>query len=516
MNVQRPVTGGRHSVRLTLVCAAALLAGVMSGPGSAADARTDPDTLAYTCGLPSSGSLTAVVQVASAYPASGTVGEPMQPGPVTLTVGISRSDLDAVLPAGTTAVVSTATLSVEVGQNGQSAEAQWANLVAPSTPLPSDGDDIHLAHVGEVPSITVGAPGEVALSAGKLTLQLRSATATDPTAEPSADPSGAAAPEALTCELAAGRTGHLATVPVPGAPGTPSPGASGSGNPGEPGDGKSVKGSDGISVKPRTADADPANACPVEPPTGKLDASDAPQAPAGDPLIESDVPGVRPGCAYAVGLANVRKLNGAMIINDPKRKPALISVLANAHTARRLPTSAGGYYLRLDSLGNLKLPDAESTFLTFGFEPVSAKVEFENGPVTISTGNIGILTNVVYFATASFKQSLRLYDVKVNGTPLDVGKNCRTAAPFKVVLNGKFPKYMNVLFGGPMEGEVTIPPFSGCGTADENLDSLFTASISGPGNLVSLNQGTTCIPEDTSTPCPPTMPELPSAAPEKN
>lgn len=60
-----------------------------------------------------------------------------------------------------------------------------------------------------------------------------------------------------------------------------------------------------------------------------------------------------------------------------------------------------------------------------------------------------------------------------------------------------------------MSGVVTIPAFSGCGTGGEDLDSLFTASISGPGNAIIMNQGTTCIPVEPSTICPATMPVIP-------
>jgi hypothetical protein len=83
------------------------------------------------------------------------------------------------------------------------------------------------------------------------------------------------------------------------------------------------------------------------------------------------------------------------------------------------------------------------------------------------------------------------------------------ATPFKGVLNGG-AKYVNVFLGGPLDGEIEIPPFSGCGTGGEDLDPLFTASLSGLGNAITMNQGTTCIPSEPSTPCPPTMPTMPS------
>ncbi|MFE5093508.1 DUF6801 domain-containing protein [Streptomyces sp. NPDC056638] len=495
MNTKTPVRGGRRSMRLASIASVALLAGLLSGSGSAADEGTKPVTLAYDCG-PKSGAVAATVEVSVEVPATGEAGRPMQPGPATVAVVLSRTDLDGLLPAGADAVVSTATLTVEVAQNDQSVQAQWADLGAPGTPLPPDGA-VRLVHSGEVPSVTVGAPGEVRFTAGELRIALRSAAALGQESE--------SAPESVTCEPAEGQDGRLATVSVPGGPDAET---SGTPDPAEHGDSGERPG-DGIMIEPEDTPAEDTDPCPVEQATGEMDWSEAPQAPPGDPTRETDVPtGGTFGCAYAVGIANVRKLNGAMIVNDPTRTPALISVMAIKHTSNRAPSAKGGAYTRLDSLGNLKLPDAESTFLTFGFQPVSAKVEFENGPMTISTGNIGSGAQRIAFSTAYFKQSLRLHDVKVNGTPLDVGSNCRTVRPYKVVLNGG-AKYVNVYSGGLLEGEVDIPPFSGCGTGEEDLDALFTASISGPGNLISMNQGTTCIPSSPNNLCPPTMPKMP-------
>jgi hypothetical protein len=47
--------------------------------------------------------------------------------------------------------------------------------------------------------------------------------------------------------------------------------------------------------------------------------------------------------------------------------------------------------------------------------------------------------------------------------------------------------------GGELTGSVTLPPFSGCG-ADEDLDNLFTASLSGVPGYVKQVQGAPCAP----------------------
>lgn len=502
MHTQIPVTRAGRSVRVASVAGLALLAGLLSQGGSVADESPGPVGLAAACGTEDHGSdsaAAAAVEVAVDVPATGEVGRPVQPGPVALTLTLSRADLAGLLPEGTEAVVSRASLKVKVAQNGESAEAPW-ELTAASTPLPADGD-VALVHSGEVPYVTFGSSGDVDFSVEEFSVELLSATAAAEGTEP--------ALATLTCRLKEGESGHLATTHVTDGSGT-EPSATPETSTG-PAGGSGRTERQGIAVEPADAGDEDPELCPVGPPEGEMDASEAPQPPPGDPVTVTDLPtGGTFSCAYALGLANVLKLNGAMVINDPDN-PALISVLASKRVASRATNAQGGPYTRIDSLANLDLPDAESTFLTFGFQPVTAKVSFENGPITISTGSYGVAPNRVSFSTAYFQQSLRLHDVKVNGTPLDVGSGCKTSKPFKVVLNGG-AAYANVGLGGVLEGEVDIPPFTGCGTGAEDLNPLFTASLSGPGNRVFMNQAPTCIPSNpTRSYCPPPLPELPGS-----
>ncbi|CAM5417041.1 hypothetical protein STANM309S_02599 [Streptomyces tanashiensis] len=107
---------------------------------------------------------------------------------------------------------------------------------------------------------------------------------------------------------------------------------------------------------------------------------------------------------------------------------------------------------------------------------------------------------------------LRVLDVQVNGTRLDVGPSCRTEKPLSSpeptpakypgdhlvllgkgqLLNGTDATGYLLTSGGPLTGEVTIPAFKDCGAGGENLDRLLTASISGPGNHIKQIQGQTC------------------------
>ncbi|WP_406281983.1 DUF6801 domain-containing protein [Streptomyces sp. NBC_00209] len=502
MHTQTPVTRAGRSVKVASVAGLALLAGLLSGGGSAADESAGPVSLAAACGTEDSdaAAVAATVALSVDVPATGEVDRPVQPGPVSFALTLSRADLAGLLPEGAEAVVSRAALKVRVAQNGESAEAPW-ELNAPSTPLPADGD-VTLVHSGEVPYVTFGAAGDVYFSVGEFTVELRSATAAPEAGEP--------ALATVTCRLKEGESGQVATTHVIEVGGNEP-----SGTPTTPADGAAGAGDGDIAVERSAAAAaaeeeDP-DWCPVEQPVGEMDASEAPQAPPGAPLRATELPGTFM-CANALGLANVRKLNGAMIINNPAA-PELISVLSSKRSFARAAKEEGGAYARIDSLANLDLPDAESTFLAFGFQPVTAMVSFENGPMTISIGNVGSAPNRITFSTVYFEQSLRLHDVKINGTPLDVGSNCKTSKPFKVVLNGG-EAYKNVGVGGLLEGEVDIPAFTGCGTGGEDLNPLFTASLSGPGNRIFMNQASTCNPASpTRSYCPPPLPELPGTKP---
>ncbi|MFI9586250.1 DUF6801 domain-containing protein [Streptomyces sp. NPDC052236] len=514
----------RRTARVAALGAVGLVAGLIAGPGSAAQARDADVTVAYECQFPA-GPQEVRAEFTGAYPDEGAVNRPIQPGETTVKLNVPRAALAGALPEGTVAVTGRATVTAHVGQNGKTVEAAWQNLATPLTPLPESGD-LELVHQGPVPSVTVTAPGEVTFTAGdfKLTLTPRTADSgsggnpsEDPSGEPSGEPSespgeegrglGDLALPSVACEPRDGQDARLATVPVPEEPG-PDPTATASGD--TPGTGQpGGTGPGGIDVE--ATEPPPAAICPTEKPAGQIDESFVPQPPPGDPPRVINLPGTH-GCAYAVGLANVRKLNSAMIINDPKKDPQLVNVLVVIRSVIRSNNAKGGGYQRFDSLGELKLRDAESTFLTFGFQPVTAKVEFINGPLTVSTGEIRFTGGTkTPFAQAGFYQSLRVYDVKVNGTPLDVGPNCRSARPYRVVLHGKFPEYVHIMTGGRMSGDLTIPEFAGCGTAGEDLDQLFSASISGSGNHIEMIQGPVCVPKQTNTTCPPKLPELPGS-----
>jgi hypothetical protein len=215
-------------------------------------------------------------------------------------------------------------------------------------------------------------------------------------------------------------------------------------------------------------------------------------------------------------------------------------------------------------------PPVRATFLTFGFVPVTATVHLRQ---QVSGGRLVPITEVGYQRYKHFNQvtaeldpgcshtpaaqcgfnycsggpdntcsdfvitvtaavTLRLSDVTVNGTPLDVGSHCQTTGPLytpgnpvadpdndRMVLQGgshpsePSPQWVGdaaIVKGGAVAGYVTIPPFTGCVTPDgDNLDPLLTAAVSGPGNYVKTTVGAVCSDLLWDPNCtPPTPPFL--------
>ncbi|MEU6485375.1 DUF6801 domain-containing protein [Streptomyces sp. NPDC046887] len=408
------------------------------------------------------------------FPDRGRAGTAVRVGEFTVRAELTGEAVRALLPAGATAVSGTARLTAELALDGRgSTRADWSGLVAPRTPLDAEG--------GAAPSFTGALPELTATRAGQLTVTARELTLTLAVEAPGPEADTgplAAAPVELRCaplrtpgprlaswEVTAPATTAPPRPPTPGeaspAPGAPEPAASGA----------------PAAEPPVRAARAPGKAplCPVEPPQGELDPARLPKPPPG--AIEG--PGIGGSlCTVPVGYATVRKQHAAMIVNDPGKKPGLMHL----SLGKRTVSSADGSYTESDSLGVLHLPDADSTFLTFGFQPVSARVTFEPDPVTI----VNVLRGGRQTTTVGYWQHLRIHQVRLSGVPLDVGPRCRTVRKIDTSLSGEYP----FLTGGLLTGSITIPPFTGCRTpSGEDLSRLFTAAISGPGNTLRIQQG---------------------------
>ncbi|MDL4818430.1 DUF6801 domain-containing protein [Actinomadura opuntiae] len=456
----------RIRARWALGAAAAIgLGAAVAGPlpGGAAPARAqEADTaLDYTCTSPAGTAEKVAVRVQGTFPADGTVGKPVRPGRVTATVTIPKASLGDVTALGGASVVGTARLTASVTQNGKATEASWPGLVTPATPVADDADLV-LPASGDVPPVTPSGTGDLTFSAGDLALTLspRAADGTEPKTPKTL---------ALTCAPVKGRTPVLATVPISGPAGTPAPEASAAPK----------------AAAPKAAPGTPADCGKYHGPTDDWYS----------------------GCTYLSGFSNVRKLNGATIIND--------ATLADPVATNVTYTIADpGLQVRQRFLGPLR---SRSTFLTFGMMPTTATMEMTQRPLNpgdpkdpqdygtfVATDDGSGIQKV----EAHMRMSIRIYDVKVNGTPLDVGGRCRTGTDADLRLKGQMPSILNA---GVLDGTFTIPAFSGCGVG-EDLDPLFNGSVAGPGNLLRMGLAATCIP-DADLNCPPVVPDPPRTVP---
>jgi hypothetical protein len=240
-----------------------------------------------------------------------------------------------------------------------------------------------------------------------------------------------------------------------------------------------------------------------------------PRFPLPKPLPGSIIAhGPLPGCSYAAGFTNARKLREAVLVG-----PGLADLHLGLVTYARFPPKYKYTYIyqqvaaQLEYHGQPDLPPARGTLLAFGFMPVSATLQLSE----IGSMNAGFISCTpdkpqakcpVQPEALLFGQvTLRIYNVAVNGVPLNVGPHCQTVTPFGLKLTGRPPSYNDMTLHGILTGKVTVPQFTGCANGPDNFDSIFDATVSGPGNFVKLNQAPFCSPTVTGAPgCGPKIP----------
>lgn len=442
----------RRAGRLLVTAGAgALLAAGLNGAGAAAaDTRNAEAALSYQCAFPA-GPQQVSVRYQAAFPVSAAPGEQVRPGPVTVTLGVPRAavaGLDAAEVGGTVRVGAT------TGQNGTSADAGWPVLGVEPAAVPDEGA-VTLKASGELPAVTAGPTGDLTFSVGDLALALAPAKAeTEDGAGAEAPPEGQAA-----CTPEEGQDQVLATVPL---------------------------------VSPGTGEA------PRKQPEKRaaLPAGEAPP----DCRVLQEEGWQFSGCLYMNGFSNVRKLGGAAVLNDPEAaEPALTNVKYNL-----VPGPTGlGVDVRFRFHEPLR---SKTTFLTFDFMPTTATMEIDQVGLGTQTAAPYEKGQTRQHVQSKMRVSIRLYDVSVNGTPLEVGDHCRSARPVDVTLaDAPGADITNIVKGGASDGSFEIPPFKGCGVG-EDLDPLFTGAVSGPGNYLKITQGAIC--GLAAATCPPAMPEL--------
>ncbi|MCS0637962.1 hypothetical protein NX801_20345 [Streptomyces sp. LP05-1] len=521
----------RAGARTAAVGGVVLVAGLLPGAGADAGAagaggeQAVEREFAYRCRLPG-GEHPATVAVTAALPRETTAGQPVRAERVAVALRLPEEAAAELRALGAAEAAGAARLTTRVTQDGQAAETEWAQLAVPDTAIPPAGG-LTLTASGAVPAVTPRTGGPLSLATGALSLDLLPRSVDGAATDPSALP--------VACAPAPDQDTTLATVAVrprpgpagPSAPPTadppagsaqgprPAPAPTGGTGPGRPAGGQETGGTPGRppAAGPGTGGGQGAgNDGPDARKTGRAVADCVENPP-----VKQDP---KPSHGYLAGFSNVRKLKAAMFIKDP----GLMRVnMAKATQVYQCPRTDGLLFTMysdgtFDYRGKPQLPPVRSTFLTFGFMPTTATAELTlKGRLEIATGSYFSPSGQFSEVTeATGDVSIRLSGVRVNGTPLDVGPACRTARPMRLTLRGQGwydtegePHGYTVVTGGPLTGTATIPEFSGCG-ATEDLDRIFTAALSGPGNFVKMTQGVLCSPGQ-----PEFCPDPPRPKPER-
>ncbi|WP_328610776.1 hypothetical protein OG943_17160 [Amycolatopsis sp. NBC_00345] len=150
--------------------------------------------------------------------------------------------------------------------------------------------------------------------------------------------------------------------------------------------------------------------------------------------------------------------------------------------------------------GKLSVPVASSYFVTFRFMPATATVELTpsgdaTGTVTVHTGRTGdcapVQTDICADTDVVNSVFVKLSDLRVDGRPLDVGPDCRTAEPARVEIKGLLPLAFPAQ---PTKVSTTfaMPALAGC-TGHEDFSRLFSGLVSGPGNTLVTDLVLRCV-----------------------
>ena len=489
---------------LTLVAGTVISASGVLADATPAGGQVVRAHLAYRCLFPA-GPRPVNVTVAGTFPATAVAGQPIKPSQVRTTVSFPRSAVTGPGGLGGARVTGHNVLSAAVADHATAVTVRWPGQLRKPVRIPTTGT-VHLAFPATVPPVTTTAAGTVTFSAAGLTFELRRA----------GGPAVNLASLHVTCTLRPGQHATLAAVPVIA---NPEPIAT---------------------ITPGAKDRHRGKAQPASPP--------GTPPGCGKRFIHGGLKMPLLGCAYLIGYADARKLNGAALIGPAANSTAPAAQL-NVDTYDSNLSKVNGTLhafnctaARLDYHGQLAFPPARATFLTFGFAPVSAVLQLaetkwphrpvENPrcyqglqgnrkPVPLTSPLISVFTDIntnvnlgePILNTGTTYLSIHVSQVSVNGVPLPVGPDCGVAKPVRAVLIGRgilVPKARGytVAGGGPLTGSVTIPNFTHCGVG-EDLDPLLTASISGPANFQLITQGKLCTPKQPTVPpnCPPNVPK---------
>jgi hypothetical protein len=465
----------RGAFRVAAVAVAVAAVGATAGSAAAVGQQTAVRqqavsvSLGYSCSF-SSGSRPVTARFTATFPVTARSGQQVKPTGTRITITLPHAAVTALARLHSAAVTLTAGLATQTIEGTTAATALWPDFTSPPAAVPAAGP-LTITMPGTATPFMAHAPGDITVAAAGLGLQFTGHTADK---HPSLQ---------VACVPGAGQDTTLARIAVPGS----APPAS--------------------SISPSD---DPAKCLPF-PKNLQLN----PRFPLPKPLPGSHVfHQPQDACSYANGFTNAARLHEAVFLG-----PGLTDLHLGLSTYTKFVPQYDYFYqqvaAQLEYHGQAVLPPARATLLAFGFMPVSATLQLSE----IGSLNAALIScaptkpkfkcpfsppNVALFFG---RVTLRISDVDVNGQPLNVGTHCQTATPFDLDLVGLPPSYNISGIFGILTGEVTVPQFTGCANGPDNLDPIFDATVSGPGNFAKINQAPFCAPQTTGAPgCPPVKP----------
>jgi hypothetical protein len=428
-------------------------------------------TIGYSCSFPSAARPVSAL-VSATFPVTAATGRPVRPSGTKITITLPHAAVTELTRLHSASVAMTAGLTTQITDDTESAIGLWQDFRSPAATVPAGGA-LTLAASGPAAPVTLTAPGQATVAVAGLSL-LFSTRAADH------HPAGASSLQ-VACVPGPGQRTLLARIAVTG------------------------------SAPARATGRQPGKSKHCVPfiATPKLN----PRLPLPPPLPGSTSHYLaEKACAYSTGFTDARKLNEAALIG-----PGLADLELGIPTfLKAVPPSYFYIYQRaagrFEYRGLPELPPAHATLLAFGFMPVSATIQLsEIGPLNVALISCGsgkkMCSNpLLNRALVLGRVSLRIYDVRVNGVPLNVGPHCQTATPFNLELTGVPPSYSISRIHGVLTGTVTIPSFSGCANGADNLDPIFNTTVSGPGNFAKVTQAVPCFRSPPGPVCPPPKP----------
>ncbi|MDS0138140.1 hypothetical protein H5970_16330 [Amycolatopsis sp. CM201R] len=271
---------------------------------------------------------------------------------------------------------------------------------------------------------------------------------------------------------------------------------------------------------PAAPEAAPPIACTLDP---------GQQATLGTILVQ---PTAKPGAEQKAALGSAAALEDDPPPNEYTVPLGLITIMTRSTVARLGATVVADPALLVNAFFTVNIDTGESrvsgsavfkpattTFLGFGFVPVTATVEFlpvdwQNSKM-IEVGG-GLFTDDEGYTNlrTELKVMGKLSGAKVNGVPLEVGPGCVTKEPVSLEITGRYDPFTTGHVRTDPEKGFYLPPFRDCGSGGQDLSPLLSGMSTGWGNqafIDTYNLNGCTEPDHTN--CPPdTLPPLPGTA----